>query len=381
MRSAKFGVTWLVLGYFVACAPVQFEKAPEPDDGVEVVEKCEGTSCVQEHTVERTVGRGIVDILVINDNSVSMSPEQLKMADRFPTFLNSLGNIDYRIAMTTTDISNIYSKTPTDPALQNPVRNGGVLQDGSLIDFGGGQMYLHPDLPSKDAMFYNTVQRKETAECDKSNYSNCPSSDERAIFAANLVMDRTANMFVRPTGHLAVVILSDEDERGISDSRSDRYSGDPQLRSMYPLENYDRPQTFVNKFRAKYPGKTLSVHPIIIKPGDSGCLSAQTDGANYIRGVEGYSYQALKDLTGGTMGSICDSDYGQTMSNIGSYVQNSVISLPFNCRPVADQYQVTFSPQPSGNPRTSADFSKMVLNVIDPLPPMTKVTLKYDCAK
>src|SRR4051812_11539371 len=110
MRSTwKYIVAAIIFGYFAACAPVKFQKVNSDGTGVKVAgDVCpyacdaSGNSCVQRCEVERTVGVGMVDILIIDDNSGSMSPEQAKMATRFPDFLNSITHLDYRIAITTT---------------------------------------------------------------------------------------------------------------------------------------------------------------------------------------------------------------------------------------------------------------------------------------
>jgi hypothetical protein len=390
MRALKITAAFVMATYFVACSPVKFDKAAESgicgEDGVACVTQCEGADCFNHISVSKTTGQQQVDILVINDNSGSMSPEQSKMATKFPTFIQSLGQLNYRIAMTTTDItsavSQAYSENGTRPPEYNPTKSG-YVQDGNLVTFGNGQKYLEgangTSPSSNHSYFTSAVQRQETLTCEQSGYTNCPSSDERGIFAANLAIDK--NQFMRPLAHLAVIVLSDEDERGISDSRSAKNSNDQALIQLYKRERYDLPQTLMDKMKSKFPGKSISVHPIIIRPGDSGCLSTQTIPSQNIRGVEGYSYQELFSLAGGTMGSICDNDYGSTLANIGSYVQKESVSLPFQCRPVNDDYDVTFDPKPAQDINVEADFDKLTLKVVDTLPPMTKVTLTYDCKK
>ena len=387
MRLAwKITAVAVFFGYFAACAPVRFEKPPEPPcggkDGVVCEQKCSGSDCIRSYKQEQVVGEALVDILIINDNSGSMSREQQEMGSKFPTFLQSLGSMDYRIAMTTTDISRDKSKSPYDGNLPGPFNGNGSLQDGNLISFGGGK-YLERTTPNKESVFNNAIVRNETLHCDQSGYSECPSSDERGIYAMNMVLDRTAGSFMRPLAHLAVIVLSDEDERGISDYKpvSSRSNNDNELIRLYPQESYDRPETFVSKMKSAYPGKTLSVHTIIIQPGDSACLSQQAEPSRNLFGREGFAYNKLATLTGGTKGSICASDYGAQLTNIGNYIANQVTSMSFACRPINDQYDVTFSPKPAKDIDVTADFSKLELKIEDPLPPLTKVTLTYQCLK
>jgi hypothetical protein len=380
----KTGAACIVFSYFAACSPVKFEKAPEPAcgaEGIACVQKCSGDSCFQDYAVDRTVGEGMVDVLFVDDNSGSMSYEQSKMADRFPDFLASLANLDYRVAITTTDVSNKYTSTPIGVKNRAGAFNGnGALQDGNLISFGTTS-YLDRSTPNKEALFNQEIKRNETIHCEQSGYTECPSSDERGIFAANLVLDRTASQFMRPVAHLAVIFLTDEDERGMSDQRSAHDDDDRALIQMYPVENYDLPDTFLSRFKSRYPGKTVSAHSIIVRPGDSGCVQAQSAQGSFVRGVEGYSYAKLSQDTGGIIGSICDADYGAQLRDIGNYLQKQVLSLPFACRPEGDAFKITLDPQPAGNIDAEADFTNMQLNIKTPLAPLTKVHLEYRCVK
>lgn len=387
----KLGVASLVFGYFAACSPVQFEKMAEPpcgSDGVACIQKCTGSSCIQSYSLERRVGEGLVDILFVNDNSGSMSQEQAKMAERFPTFLQTLDSrgLDYRVAITTTDISSTFSSTPVGVKNNAGPYNGwGKYQDGKFIEFSSGLKFLTRDTPSRYELFSQTIKRQETIDCENSGYQNCPSGDERGVFAVNLALDRESKVseFIRPTAHMAVIILSDEDERGMSDPRSAENDNDRTVMSMYPLESYDRPETLVSRFKQLFPAKTLSVHSIIVKPGDKACLSAQTgqSGNAFIRGTEGFTYAKLTEMTGGILGSICEADYGAQLQQIGYSLASQVTSLPLSCRPINDDFQITLEPALGHDVNATADFQKMEVQIHEQLPPMTKVTLKYECLK
>jgi hypothetical protein len=398
MRSAwKIGVTSLVVGYFVGCAPVSFEKSPEPpcgSEGVACVTACTGAGCINSYMIERRVGEAMADILFVVDNSGSMSYEHDKMANRFPTFIQNLDglNVNYRIGMITTDVTNT-SPSPTGPNVSKAANGYGAYQSGNLLQFGGSRNYLSRTDSDRSSAFIQTVRRQETLDCQNSGFqtASCPSDDERGIYAANLLVEKEAssNKFFRPTAHLAVVFLADEDERGISDTRgidsrgsTAQQQNEQRLIGIHPLDsNWDKAQSFINRLKTRFPGKTLSVHPIIVQPNDYGCKDAQAAQNANVRGDFGYAYADLKQAAGGTMGSICDGDYGSSLTNIASSIANQVTTLPFSCRPINDDYDVTFDPQPSSNINVTADFSKLTLYINDPLPPLTKVTLKYNCQK
>lgn len=391
IRQLKAIALVLVISYFGACAPVKFDTETEKADNV--VEYCEGSTCFYEVTEEKTVGEGLVDILIVNDNSGSMSFEQRKMADAFSGFLSSMQNLDYRIAMTTTDISdtrqrvNNVTNLSYNPA--GPYNGYGALQDGKLIDFASNLKFLDRNTPNKQTLFDAAIRRPETAQCENSGFTQCPSGDERGIVAAGLTIKNYAAQFMRPTAHFAVIVLADEDERGVSKYNPCNYatSADRQnceaIKAAYPFTTADEPQAFVNSFRSLFPNKTMSFHTIIVRPGDTACRNAQTGQVAApmpVLGQEGYAYKMVRDIVGGVDGNICASNYTNQLQNIGYTIGDKVTSLPFRCRPVNDQYEVLFS----GTPATSgfsADFNTMTLTVTADLDARAKVTLKYTCAK
>ncbi len=368
----KIGIMFAVLGYFVACAPVKFEKLPDPpcgSNGVACVKSCTAPgSCTKQYTVSQKV-LGIVDILIVNDNSGSMSTNQRKMANAFSGFLSQLSNLQYRIAMTTTDISDgvaIGKGGTGTPGNKNPL-NASRVQDGRLADFQVGDKIFNPseDADDSEPNFLNAIERDETSTCDTGGYVNCPSSDERGIFAARLAIEKNEGSWIRPTAHMAVIVLSDEDERGKPDA------------TVYKLDPYDRWENLMTSFKTSFPAKTMSVHPIVVK--DATCEAQETDAANFIRGVIGTQYLNWSGSVGGKSGSICDSNFSTNLSQIATYVQNQSVSLPFNCRSIGDAYTVTFSPQPASAPTTSADWTQMKLLINGVVPPNTTVTLSYEC--
>lgn len=399
LKAIKFWSASAVLGYFAACAPVQFSRQPDPAcnaNGVACVTTCTGNNCVETRTVERRVGDALVDILFINDNSGSMSTEQNKMALKFPNFIDQLDakGLNYRIGMVTTDIS--YAMSP-GPVQNNPkpANGNGAWQDGKLLEFGAGVPFLTSSTPNRGSLFATAVKRQETANCEASGYSeaSCPSGDERGIYAANLVLEQTGASFLRPTAHLAVIILADEDERSLSDSRGVQNSSDQALLNTYPQQARDLPQTFTENMARLYPDKTVSVHSVIIRPKEfattsaevaesNSCLSQQNSQAAWMRGYPGYAYAALSQMTGGTISSLCDPDYSGLLTKIGSTIKDQVTSLPFSCSPIvrADGTRYSFYINDQlRNDLGTPDYDHGKLNINVSLAPMTKVKLVFDC--
>lgn len=318
------------------------------------------------HKFDYFVNVGEVDILVVNDNSTSMYTEQSEMAARFPGFLDSLHRLDYRIGMITTDWT----------------RNG-----GGLLQFPNGQSMLSNSSRQMDAThqsnilhFQSTIKRQETLDCQASGYTspNCPTGDERGIYALNQMLDRAdSRSFFRTGGHLAVIILSDEDER----SNGGGISG-------YPLEENDKPLTFVKKARATLgETKMLSVHSLIIRPGDGICLNAQNQQAN-VKGYVGHQYAALSqpnnelkaagNIIDGTLGNICSGNYTTELGDIASKINQNLKTIQLPCRPDQDLVDVSFNPAPGQQIYYSVDAdNRMQLNPAAPAG--TKVSLKFQC--
>lgn len=312
-----------------------------------------------------TVTVGEVDILVIDDNSGSMYPEQVEMANRFPGFLDSLVRLDYRIAITTTDVKN----------------NG-----GSFLNFPNGQKYIYNSSRVADSrhydnidLFQRTIKRPETELCDSSGYTNCPSGDERGIYAMNLAIERSdQRSFFRPGGHLAVIVLSDEDER----SNGGQITG-------YPLENFDLPETFVSRTK-QFLGatKSVSVHSIIIKPNDTQCFDIQNSQTG-VRGYYGYKYAELSSPTAalkgesnlmtGTLGSICSNNYTTELGSIANRINQTVKSIQLPCHPVDDEVEVVFDPSPSQQIYYTIGSDNR-LELTPAASAGTKVSLKYKCS-
>lgn len=383
-----------VVGYFLACSPVKFSKQPAPacnGTGIACATKCSGSDCFDIFETEKMVGEGLADILIVNDNSGSMSTEQAHMGEKFPTFLQGLGDLDYRIGMITTDVSSNVSDTKSN--YPRAINQNGKLQDGALVEFASGVPYLTPSTPNAASVFNTAIRRQETISCEQNNYNRdlCPSGDERGVFAASLALERNDQGFFRPTAPLAIIVLADEDER------SGLYPGGSQNTNSqdygFSLQDSDRPETLVSRFRAQYPNKTLSVHSIIVKNGDQSCLNTQSaqGGSNpYVRGSYGLLYAQLSQLTGGVIGSVCEADYGKQLGEIAYAIQDQIPSVSFPCPVIEydldddgtlEYYKLSFEPQPPFPVAESFDRDRLLVEFDKELPPRTKIHLKYACEK
>lgn len=236
-----------------------------------------------------------VDILMVIDNSGSMEYEQQSMASRVRNFLSVIRGLDYQIAVTTTDPDN------------KP------LGDGRFIPIYGsnGQYILDTTTPEDVAQdrLGRTLQRPETGSSVEQGIRAVYRAVER--YAANETAPRA---FFRTGAQFAVVLISDEDES------ANTVKNDPQ--KLVDLVN----TTFSSQ-------KRFGFHSIITKPGDSQCRN--TYGATY-----GDRYQRISQLTGGIVGSVCETDYAAQMVGIAQGVRDLLKTLTLQCVPLT-QYGIT----------------------------------------
>lgn len=296
-----------------AQAPEQIQKTPDSPASpvvtpppVVVVPPPELDKTVSEDFLYNEDSQAKVDILFIVDNSFSMIDNQRKLGDRLENFVTSLGQIDWQIGVTTTDMS-----------------SGPYGLKGSLAPFKNlGTNVLTKDAPNFLAEFKNTIVREESVSCGG---STCPSSDERPIEAlANAIAKKdSANAgFFRAAADLAVIVLSDEDERSKGGAGA-----------MSPVVAL---QTFAAAFGDK---KSLTGYGLLVQPGDSSCKSKQGLDAAY-----GTFVSLLAQLTGGVIGSICNTDYSQTLQSIGKKIREVSVAFELKQSPNESTVQLTITP-------------------------------------
>ncbi len=385
-RAFKILAVPVLVSIYVGCSPVNFVKDEE-------LNKCQnsGLNCISQNGKDYfdetiTAAGGLVDILIVDDNSASMSFEQTQLATRLSGFIQNLENqkADYRIAITTTDIS-----SGNNPA--RAINQNGALQDGRLIAFPNGAYFLTSasgTLAQKDDWFKKTLQRKETLDCEtfirnnygKSGYdsaydANCPYGDERGIYAANLTVKNNPNSFIRPNAHLAIIILSDEDVR------SQLYWYNQQSPGSYPgydLESFDQPQTLLNNVLATYGGgKALSVHSIITTT--QACKTIQdnqlvVNGTAVVSGSFGLIYNQASQLTHGIVGDICASDYTSQLGQISTNILSRINSATLACNNPSD-----LTVNIVGQPGVTYSVSDREVKFSEQLSPGTTVRLQYTC--
>lgn len=297
-----------------------------------------------------------VDILLVVDDSKSMEPENTQLAQRLQGFVNGLStsNVDWQMCATITRAQDVY--------------NNGVLYWGASrnwVDYVGSKAWvLNSGATNPYSIFTNTIA------AIGAGWEG--TDDERAIKAAFWSAEYAQyNSCYREDASISVIILSDEDERSVGgDASKVHYAGE-----LKPLEFDDLPQSYVNKIKQKFGNdKRFTVNSIIVKPGDSACMTAQDAAGS--KSHYGYKYNELSQLTNGYVGSICASDYSQNLNYFKDRIVRSLSSVNLECAPVGN---VSVSISPSMGPVTTSIVNN-TLQFTPVIPAGRTVTVDYDCA-
>lgn len=224
-----------------------------------------------------------IDVLWVVDNSGSMAPRQENLARNFSAFINEFtrNSIDYRIAITTTDIFKEAGHFVGTPKILTPTTPNVVTAFANSIKVGiNGSPY---EVGLDAAKLSIDLQAQANAAAVLQCKGACPSSG-RAQCEAKCETD-TVFQFLRRDAYLYLIFVTDEEDRSSQDVRF-----------------------FYRYFEtAKGVGNdgTVTTAAIMGDVPSNGC------GA-----TPGTRYKALSDLTGGEVGSICDTNFSTTLTKL-----------------------------------------------------------------
>lgn len=223
-----------------------------------------------------------IDILFVIDNSGSMRRHQLNLSENFEHFFRLIdpdpgrvgeaGEVDYRLAVATTD----------------------AIDDAGKIYHGPGEPAVLR--PSKD---YDPLELFRS----RALVGTEGASREEGFRAAELAVETAAGIgggggersFLRDKAYLYLIFVSDEDD-----------------------ESRDEVRYFERRFRSlkgKGDEKTVIVSAIAgpnLSPLPDECLDDKGDPT--VR--PGARYEEMAALTGGTIGNICQADWAQTLEEL-----------------------------------------------------------------
>ncbi len=375
--SLALGLLLLGLFNLWACSPVAFTSG---DSSCTVSNPCSvginGNSEVTQSVTFTNSNR--VDVLVVVDNSNSFAVSDQSLGSPLNGFISGLNSssLDWQIGVTTTDVcpqsdasSNLCA--PGDQGTQGLLVGPSISQTPLSTTYQTGTQYIVKPGVSAQTEFDSLVVRDDSF----SGANGYPSGDSRAIFAANLAIDQAKSGnsgFFRDNSNLAVVIISDEDERSVGGLI-------PSNPGYAPLSSYDLPQTLMNKVATVWGGnKSLLVNTIIINPGDTTCFNYEQANDPLKSSQYGNIYAELSGATNGIQGSICAPSYKAMLSNITgaigeipltntvtlNYVPNATPTITFNPTSNAVNYvwtpgtnQVVFTTRPANGTQVTFTYT------------------------
>lgn len=207
-----------------------------------------------------------LDVLLVVDDSCSMTEEQAKLANNFTSFLDPVvaTGLDWHVGVITTD-------------MDAPLKSG-------RLQGSDGYRFLDGAASDRDAVFARMVTRGTGG-----------SADERGLAAAYqaLTMPTTALKsanadFLRDDSQVVVMVFSDEDDQSSTTVTRNEF-----IDFLTALRETSRPQ-FVP----------------IVGPAPTGCKNAATDAQ------PGTAYLAVANALGSAVGSICDADWDPVFTEV-----------------------------------------------------------------
>ena len=269
---------------------------------------------VQNYTTTKTIEDDLpVDILFVIDNSGSMNPERASLGQKINGLLSQIGNVDWQIAVTSTDL-----------------RGNQDHEEGRIADFDGNGLHILDS--SMDVNVAQTLFENKLTNRSQSNPNGIPvgSGHEEGIHAMARVVDRSLDgqtpenepntQFIRDGAAFVAVVLSDENEASQGNVNSVVY----------------QPQEFLDRFNSQFTDpKTFTFHSIVVVSGDTACLNEGPHPHYY-----GTLYEELSMLTGfgqpggATIGSVCANDYTAQLKDIGKSVKDLAKTVSLECTPL-----------------------------------------------
>tara|TARA_B100001248_G_C27399748_1_gene469156 strand:- start:1578 stop:2606 length:1029 start_codon:yes stop_codon:yes gene_type:complete len=251
-----------------------------------------------------------IDILWVVDNSGSMNPYQVNVANNFTSFIQDFQTkgYDFRIAVTTTDAwrANFYGIEA----------NKAAFQDAS------GSAILDPSTPNLEDAFIDNIM------VGASGFG-----DERAFQSFKTALESSLNSsydFPRSDAFFAVIIVSDEDD--FSHNTAD-----------YAFRNYNYGLHTISEYTEFLDNLTNSTD--IVKNYNVSAIAALNqacvdDPDAHPDTIIGQRYMELVEATDGIQGSICDNNFSDNLNQIQTKISELSTRFYLNRTPVDGTIQV-----------------------------------------
>jgi hypothetical protein len=245
-----------------------------------------------------------VDILFVIDNSASMNSELQNLGAKFPKFAEAMADKNWQACLATTDWEN---------------------EHGALHTWKNGSFLLNAQTPEFATVFQNSMS--QVVQSDANSASNIEQGIRTAHKIFSSMGDAEVHGCLRADAAKAVIFVSDEDELSNGWAEDEKRLYDPTFDNL--------PQTLIDLVHARFSATVgFSAHAIAIKPGDLGCLNQQRrELGKYFEAMGYYArrYGEVVEATGGDLVSICESDFSDPLTRIGSRLGSTLASVDLGC--------------------------------------------------
>jgi hypothetical protein len=226
-----------------------------------------------------------IDVLWVVDNSGSMAPRQENLAKNFQAFIDvfTRGQVDYRIGVTTTDIFKTRGQFVGNPKIITPTTSNVAAAFANNIKVGiDGSPYE----AGLEAAALALEERAKLKQAQQAAIQMCVTACKTNQACKDGCPAKSPIDFLRDDAYLYLIFVTDEEDESAEDVR-------------YYWRNFET---------AKGIGNDGTVTTAAIMG-----LKDNTCGA-----VEGARYKAMSELTGGEVGSICDTSFANTLKKLAT---------------------------------------------------------------
>jgi hypothetical protein len=226
-----------------------------------------------------------VDVLWIVDNSGSMAPHQENLARNFQSFIDlfTRGAVDFRIAVTTTDIFADKGQFKGSPKILTPQSGNVAALFAANVRVGTSGSPFEVGMQAAEM----SLERQASANAPKlQQIADCKAKCKDAA-CIQACPDQFPVDFLRPNAYLYMIFVSDEDDHSSEDIR-------------YYWRSYETANGIGND-------GTVTTAAIVGTSDTNDC--GATLASRYVE---------LSALTGGEVGSICDTDFAATLKKLAT---------------------------------------------------------------
>ena len=266
-----------------------------------------------------------IDVLWIIDDSGSMAPRQENLAKNFQSFIDvfSKGAIDFRIAVTTTDIFKVRGQLKGKPLTPATPQLAAAFADLVKVGINGSpyEAGLQAALMALELQKANNAPRQMALD-------TCRDLCKGDVTCADGCLVKNPFDFLRPDAYLYLIFVSDEEDQSAEDVR------------FY--------------WRSFETAKGIGNDGTVTTAAIMGDVPTNTCGA-----TPGQRYQALSALTCGEVGSICDPSFAVTLKKLA----NNAVGLKRKFALVRKPNEATISVKIKYPCNTSADVVKPCASV------------------